>query len=321
MDNLVSLAHRCLWRSTCALIIVLSVTACGSDRGSADLGELRALWLVDANRDTQGVNVAARVIESSEISIPAGFELPAYDKLFSLEEIDPAEALLFPQYYGVRLTEGDVMYATTAGGRKQLYRREADFIYRTNYALENETSAVELSLNYVGGRFPTAISNVRVFAVDGLTVAEAADLVPMDGTINLSWNVGDVTAPTGSELSQHLLITLLGCSSGSATTETMLALADSVLLDIPSDLRATTIPVSDLPMPEPISDASPVANAVPPCVYRFQVIVKLAPSAERLNPMIDPQAAEAEDVTPLVTLLNRTASVQVEVENDSTRQR
>jgi len=308
MDNLVSLAHRRFWQSTGAIIIAIGVTACGSDPGSADLGELRALWLVDANRDTRGVNVAARGIESFETSIPAGFELPTYNMLFNQQAPDPTEALLFPQYYGVRLTEGDVMYATTAGGRKQLYRREADFIYRANYALENETSDVALSLNYVGGRFPTALSNVRVF-------------VPMDGTINLSWNVGDVTEPAGSELSQHLLISFFGCSSVNASTGTVLALTDTVLLDIPNDLRATTVPVSELPEPEPISDASPVANAVPPCVYRFQVIVRLAPSAERLNPMIDPQAAEAEDVTPLVTLLNRTASVQVEVDNNPTRQR
>jgi len=289
------------------MVVAVVTSACGSDPGSADLGELRALWMLDADRDTQSVNVAGRVIEASEVNIAAGFNFATYNDLF-----DPPPAnvglgeipILYPGFYGVRLTGGDVMHVTTGNNRLQLYRQEADFVYRSNYALDENNTTAELSLRYVGNRFPTSIASARIFDVGNLMMSNAGNA----NAVSFTWNRGDALVPEGYVLSQHMSVTLRSCTDVNIDQET-------VVLDIPIDDRETTISANALPTGFDPIDSTPVNNTTGPCQYSFQIITKLEPNALTLNPEIDPTSPEAEDVTPLVIVLNRTASVQLEIVN------
>jgi len=234
MSGTFSYVELTLKRACLAIGVVLGATACGSDPGSADLNELRALWLLDADRDKLHVRVAGRVIQSPVVSIVQGFNFATYNELFDPQPLNAGSGtipLIFPNFYGVRLTGGDVLHVTAGGSRHQLYRREADFVYRSNYRLDENNTTAELSLSYTGNRFPTSMISARVFDVGNLMITDTGSVSEI---VSLNWNIGDVVVPSGYEQLQHMLVTILSCTDINVIQE-------SVVLDKAEKVRVLTV--------------------------------------------------------------------------------
>jgi len=286
----------------CLASASLVMTSCGDDPSSQVLGELSPVWVVDANRATGRIQVFGRAAETEYLApVPS---VGLFGNLGSIINPTPTdEDAPFP-YQGVRLTGGDSMSVQTPVARHQLYRRGEAFVYETELGFDENSPEFDLRLDYTSRRYNPSVTPTRVFEVNGLQVAEQS-VVPGSGSINLSWSLGDVQIPEGSEFSQSLDIHLTGCASGDIAFR-------SLVLPVDLAARSIELTVGDLPQPLYSDNSVPFSTDAPTdCTYRFQVsgVVKPVDAFTLPEPAVDPE------VTSRVVLVSRSGTIDVQVNN------
>jgi len=261
--------------SVLTTLISITLSACGGEITSQGAEELKALWVVDANRQLQQVRVIARTVEKDDRRTQSvSLFTPSYSSTFTLNA-ESVNDELFDQYFDVsdfiRLTGKDVMRVVTATGNHQLYRRAKPLEYQTSFPFDENSPDYELRLDYSSMRYPASVASVRVFAVSNLNIAEAGSTIARDGVINVSWNIGDLMTTNGERFTQTMDIDLLSC-----TSENIVPATTSVT--IPANIRSTTLLTGQLPNPMNTNGSAPAAQGE--CTYGLQLQAHLAPEQD-----------------------------------------
>lgn len=283
------------------LLAAIVLSSCGGEITSQSSEELKALWVVDANRHTQQVRVLGRAGEVRE-NRPASVtffptNLDSDSKPFAESENDD----LFNEYLSestpIRLTGGDVMNVVTAADKHQLYRRSKPLEYQTSFAFDENSTDYELRLEYSAARFPASVTSARVFAVSDLRIVDADTVVARDGVINVSWNIGDLMIASNEQFTQTLKIDLLDCNSDKVGPA-------SASISIPAIDRAITLLAGQLP--NPVNTNGSATSAQGECTYGLQLLARTVPMPATSEPT-------ERNVTPEVLIISRSTQQRVSV--------
>lgn len=313
-------AQRKFHHPSIFLALMLVISGCsGPDATSDTLGELQPIWLLDANRDTQSVQISGRVF-FDEFNSPVSNE---YDLFTFLEEgiFASNQSFLNPNTdnnaptirasgLNIRLVSGDLLQASNSSNTEQLFRREEQFVYRTILPFNEIDPFFELQLRYDNARFPTNTTTARIFDTDNLSSDLGDSPLADPEALNVSWNIGDVSVPEGHQFFQNLTITLSGCDTANVNGTTQTIELDSeqrsIALSFINFIRPTTVDGITVPF-----SLTPSA-----CTYSLQVNAIILPIEQDENISAQENAEPPPfDITPVVVLINRTNRISVRVAN------
>jgi len=289
-------------------LIAIGLTFIGcADSTSQNAGELRPLWIVNADRASESIGFVSRVVQgvSSTNLSEIGFEQPIGNYIADLDVSGVPVAFLPANTTDVRLTGGDVLTAHFGGSITQLYRRDEAFIYSAIARLEADTNEVELRLDYSGQRFEPGVKTVQIFEVNNLMISELGQVVPDTGVVNLSWNLGDTVVEPGGTRESAVLTTLQGCETNNVRISTEVTTLDN------AD-RSITLSVNALPRPVLIDGTVPAPSSSPgECTYSFQIAVVTQSPATTASGFEE----DGVDPTPQVALVSRSNARSIRVAN------
>jgi len=310
------IAYRKLKIAPLLALGTLFLSACGGDITSENIGELKAYWVVDANRQTQEVKVLGRVIE-------AELEESRSDSFFGtiinavLFAQTPSDNDRFFEATGfVRLTGGDVMRASTSNASHQLYRRIVPLEYQTTFPFNPADNVYELRLDYNKLRFPSSVTSATVFDVSNVPMAEPDTIVSVNDEITLSWNLGSTNTSADTLFYPIVAVNLLGCASGDIPPVT-----EEIVLD-PVVAGPVNVSIANNQLPAPVyaNGSSPALTASPGlCRYGFQILATtytnaFPPGAE--TDIDNPPIISSEiDTEPEVLIISRSIEQVVRVAN------
>jgi len=155
----------------------------------------------------------------------------------------------------IRLVKGDVFRIAWSDQSWQLYRREAEYVYRREFQIPAGFDSFEARLDRKNGASPSKVIEVVLPTVDSLQLTEEGLTLEDSATLNLSWSLDTSVVPVEN---QSLVAELISCSNQTVNKQ-------RETLSLSSEQRTRSVLFNELPQP------NAVANE---CLFGFQLEVE-----------------------------------------------